>query len=81
MLTGKQLREARVLLGLPRSKLAERLHIPSLTVKIAEASDGECPVTLARAQQIQDYLKRQGIEFLPVGSEPAVRLTGTFAPA
>ncbi|WP_237482952.1 transcriptional regulator [Lichenibacterium dinghuense] len=74
MLTGTQLKAARALLGLQRSKLAERMCLPTLIIRLAESSDGECPVTVARARQIQGYLERQGIEFLPVGSEPAARL-------
>ena len=74
MLTGRQLKAARALLGLQRSKLAERMSLPRLIIKIAESSDGECPITIARARQIQSYLERQGVEFLPAGSEPAARL-------
>lgn len=73
MLTGRQLKAARTLLGIPRSKLAERMSIPGLTIKIAESSEGECLVTLARAQKIQAYLERQGIEFLPEGDGPHAR--------
>ena len=75
MLTGRQLKEARALLGLHRSKLAERIGIPSLTMKIAESVDDECSVTVARARQIRSYLEQQGIEILPEGSVPAARVT------
>ena len=74
MLTGRQLKAARTLLGLPRSKLAERMGIPRLIIKLAESVDDECPITVARARQVQSYLEMQGIEFLPEGSEPAARL-------
>lgn len=76
MLTGRQLKGARALLGIPRSKLAERMSIPRLTVKIAESSDGECPITIARARQIQGYLERQGIEFPGEDGAPAARWGG-----
>ncbi len=74
MLTGRQLRTARNLLGLQRSKLAERMRVPTRLVKIAESIDDECNVTLSRAGRIRTYLENQGIEFLPLGSEPAARL-------
>ncbi len=74
MLTGRQLKAARLLLGLPRSKLAERMSIPSTIIRIAESVDGECPITVARARQVQTYLERQGIEFMPVDAEQAARL-------
>lgn len=80
MLTGRQLREARILLGLQPSKLAERMGIPRLTIKIAESVDGECPITIARARHVQAYLEAQGIEILPGDIGPAARLSGTGVP-
>ena len=74
MLTGRQLRTARKLLGLQPSKLAERMRVSTRLVKIAESIDDECNVTLSRADRIRAYLEDQGIEFLPLGSEPVARL-------
>lgn len=79
MLTGRQLKAARALLNLPRSKLAERMNISNAIIRIAESVDGECPITVARALQIRSYLEAHGIELLPENSEPAVRLIEQYA--
>ena len=77
MLTGRQLRAARNLLGLQPSKLAERMRVPTRLVKIAESIDDECNVTISRAVRIRAYLESQGIEFPLDGSEPVARLNGS----
>ena len=81
MLTGRQLKAARTLLGLQRSKLAERMGIPHIIIKFAESVDDECPITVARARQVQIYIEAQGIELLPEGSEPAARWSAVQATA
>ena len=62
MLTGKQIREARALLGLQRSKFAEKAGVPHVILKLAERTDGECPITLDRARQIRRAIEAAGIE-------------------
>lgn len=73
MITGKQLREARALMGLQRSKFAEKAGVPHAIVKLAEMSDGECPVTLDRARQIRRAVEAAGIELFGEGSEAGAR--------
>ena len=77
MLTGRQLRTARNLLGLQPSKLAERMRVPTRLVKIAELIDDECNVTISRAVRIRAYFESQGIEFLFHNGEPTARLSGS----
>lgn len=73
MITGKQLREARALMGLQRSKFAEKAGVPHAIVKLAEMDDGECPVTLDRARQIRRAVEAAGIELFGEGSEAGAR--------
>lgn len=74
MITGKQIREARALLGLQRSKFAEKAGVPYAILKLAETTDGECPVQLARASQIRRALEAAGIELFGEGVDAGVRL-------
>ena len=73
MLTGKQIREARALLGLQRSKFAERAGVPHAILKLAEMTDGECPVQLDRARQIRRAIEGAGLELYGEGAEAGVR--------
>ena len=66
MLTGRQLREARELLGLTPSRLATRTVIlTAMTIKQAEAFDGEPQITIQYLKAIRQALERAGIEFTP----------------
>ena len=73
MLTGKQIREARALMGLQRSKFAERAGVPHAMLKIAETTDGECPITILRANQIRRAIVRAGIELYGEGLDSGAR--------
>lgn len=73
MITGKQIREARALLGLQRSKFAEKAGVPHTIVKLAEMMDDECPVTLERARQIRRAIEAAGLELYGAGAEAGVR--------
>ena len=73
MITGKQIREARALLGLQRSKLAERAGVSHAILKLAEMTDGECPVQLDRARQIRRAIEAAGLELYGEGSQAGVR--------
>ncbi|WP_237478032.1 transcriptional regulator [Lichenibacterium dinghuense] len=73
MITGKQIREARALLGLPRSKFAERAGVPHAILKLAEMADGECPVQIERARQIRRAIEAAGLELYGEGGEAGVR--------
>ena len=73
MITGKQIREARALMGLQRSKFAEKAGVPHVIVKLAEMTDDECPVTLDRARQIRRAIVAAGIELYGEGREAGAR--------
>jgi transcriptional regulator with XRE-family HTH domain len=73
MITGKQIREARALMGLQRSKFAEKAGVPHMIVKLAEMTDDECPVTLDRARQIRRAIEAAGIELYGEGAEAGAR--------
>jgi transcriptional regulator with XRE-family HTH domain len=73
MITGKQIREARALMGLQRSKFAEKAGVPHAIVKLAEMSDDDCPVTLDRARQIRRAIEAAGLELFGEGVEAGVR--------
>ncbi len=73
MLTGKQVREARALLGLQRSKFAEKVGVPHAILKLAEMTDGECPITLERARQIRRAIETAGIELYDEGDDAGAR--------
>ncbi len=62
MLTGKQIREARALLTLQRSKFAEKAGVPHAILKLAEMTEGECPITIERAHKIRRAIEAAGIE-------------------
>ena len=76
MITGKQIREARALMGLQRSKFAERAGVPHAIVKLAEMTDGECPITVGRAHQIGRAIAAAGIELYVEGCDSGARLPG-----
>ena len=73
MITGKQIRQARALMGLQRSKFAEKAGVPHVIVKLAEMTDDECPVTLDRARQIRRAIEAAGIELYGEGLEAGAR--------
>ncbi len=77
MLTGKQIREARALLGLQRSKFAEKAGVPHTILKLAEMTDGECPITLERARQIRRAIETAGIELYEEGGYAGARRMGS----
>ena len=76
MITGRQIREARALLGLQRSALAARSKIvTTATITRAESVDGEPPITTAQAAAIQQALERAGVEFISdTAGEAGVRV-------
>ena len=73
MITGKQIREARALLGLQRSKFAEKAGVSHAILRLAEMTDGECPVQLDRVRQIRRAFEAAGLEFFGEGSAAGVR--------
>ena len=73
MITGKQIREASALMGLQRSKFAEKAGVPHAILKLAEMRDDECPVTLDRARQIRRAIEAADLELFGEGAEAGVR--------
>ena len=67
-LTGRQIREARVLLGLKRSVLAQK--VGSLTTRVimrAEEIEREPSLSVDQDAAVRRTLERLGIEFVPDG--------------
>ena len=81
MLTGRQIRQARTLLGLTPSVLAQKTKVvTTTTVKRAEADDQRPPIAEAHMKAIQQTLEALGVEFGPDGvrlrERESVMLTG-----
>ena len=71
--TGRQIREARTLLGLTRSVLAYKVkRITTLAIMRAEEAEDESTLTADQAAAIRQTLERLGIEF--TSEPPGVRL-------
>ena len=67
-ITGRQIREARALLGWERNKLAAKAGtVSTLTIMRAEKVDREPPITPAQAAAIRRALERAGVEIGPYG--------------
>ena len=75
-ITGRQIREARALLGLQRNALAAKVKtVTTATIARAETVDGEPPITSAQSAGIRSFFEAAGIEFLPEDEDAAgVRL-------
>ena len=66
MITGRQIREARGLLGINRSNLAKKVGNITTRVVMRAEEDEDAPVDpQANAIAIRRALERAGIEFLP----------------
>lgn len=76
MITGRQIREARALLGLSRSEMVAKMKTISRgTIIRAEKVDDEPLITMTQAAAIRAFLENAGIEFVTeIGKEPGVRL-------
>lgn len=69
MLTGRQIRDARSLLGLSPSALAAKVRaVTTESVKHAEA-DAVPPIVARHAKAIQRTLEALGVEFTPDGPQ------------
>ena len=65
LITGRQIHEARLLLGLKRSTLAQKVgRITTLAIMRAEESEDEPMLTLEQATAVQRVLERAGVEFM-----------------
>ncbi len=68
MITGRQIREGRALLGLLRSEFAKKVRtVTTLTIRHAESVNDEPPVTMAQVEAIERAFDRAGVEFTPDG--------------
>jgi len=75
MITGAQIRAARLLLQWGPQDLADHAKLGVATVRRSEATDGEPRVTMGHAIAIRYTLERAGVIFVEKnGSGPGVRL-------
>lgn len=64
MLTGRQIHQARTLLGLTPSTLAQKTKVvTTATIKRAEADDQRPPIAEAHMKVIRQTLEALGVEF------------------
>ena len=82
MITGRQIREARALLGWTRSKLAAKVGtVTTLTIMRAEEVDDEPPIPPDQAVAIRRALERAGVDFTSGGARLRSRKPPTPAPS
>ena len=62
-LTGRQIREARKLLGLQRSRLASKVGFITTLVILRAEENEDRPLPIEQATAIRRVLERAGIEF------------------
>jgi hypothetical protein len=72
-ISGSQIRAARGLLRWKANELADRTKLGIMTIRRAEAVDGEVPITVANAETIKRTLEAAGVEFTNDGA-PGVRM-------
>jgi predicted transcriptional regulator len=75
LITGRQLRAARALLGMEQIDLAKRARVAVGTIRRMESFAGEVGSRTETLSKVQAALERAGIEFLGEG-RPGVRLRG-----
>jgi len=73
LITGRQLRAARALLGMEQIDLAKRARVAIGTIRRMESFAGEVGSRTETLSKVQAALERAGIEFLGEG-RPGVRL-------
>jgi predicted transcriptional regulator len=73
LITGRQLRAARVLLGWEQVELAKRARVAIGTIRRMESFAGEIGSRTSTLSQVQQALEKAGIEFLNDES-PGVRI-------
>jgi predicted transcriptional regulator len=74
VITGRQLRAARVLLGIEQIELAKRARVAVGTIRRMESFAGEIGARTSTLSQVQATLEKAGIEFLN-NDRPGVRVT------
>jgi len=73
VITGRQLRAARVLLGWEQIVLAKNARVAVGTIRRMESFDGEIGARTSTLSQVQAALEKAGVEFLN-DDRPGVRL-------
>jgi predicted transcriptional regulator len=73
LITGRQLKAARALVGWEQTDLAAKARVAISTVRRMESFDGPVGARTSTLDQVQEALEREGIEFLNSGG-PGVRL-------
>jgi len=80
LITGRQLRAARALIGWEQMELAKRSRVAIGTIRRMESFQGEIGSRTSTLSQVLSTLETGGIEFLN-GESPGVRLHPVPAPA
>ena len=73
MITGRQIREARDLLGWTITALATRANLPRAHFVESRGRDEDGGITIAQARKVKRALEAAGVEFTN-GDQPGVRL-------
>jgi len=73
LVTGRQLKAARALVGWEQKELAKKSRVAISTVRRMESFDGEVGARTSTLWLVQKALERAGVEFLNDG-QPGVRM-------
>lgn len=73
MITGRQLRAARGLVGMEQIELAKRARVARGTIRRMESFEGEIGSRTSTLSKVLATLERAGVEFLG-GDQPGVRM-------
>jgi transcriptional regulator with XRE-family HTH domain len=73
LITGRQLRAARALIGMEQIDLAKRARVAIGTIRRMESFDGEIGARTGTLSLVQRALEKAGVEFLN-DARPGVRL-------
>ena len=68
MITGRQIRAARYLVGISVEHLAASSGVEVATVHLAEGDEAQLTVTAVQLSAIRSALEHQGVEFLDDGT-------------
>jgi predicted transcriptional regulator len=76
MLTPRQLRAARALIGWSRERLGEAAKVPAVT--IGEFETGKTDPKMSTVQKLRRAMERAGVDFIDATADagPGVRLRG-----
>jgi transcriptional regulator with XRE-family HTH domain len=80
VITGRQLRAARALLGWEQIELAKRSRVAIGTIRRMESFDGEIGSRTSTLSQVQTTVEKAGVEFLN-DDRPGVRISHKTVPS